>query len=360
MHGFDIAETNLVTKEIKMKAQKKSDKRKTILWAMDPSQDPKCEQAIVKELKTWAKKLDCDIQPVSILSDFPKTGPLDFTITAQFTLESAAARQASSFLKTARAAEFLSPKIIFVPWKSTRRMADALTEYAAQEKAIAIFTNIRSKKIWSSFRLGGFAESLITSSTVPVLVLNPKSSLTSKSPNVLFPTDFGVQSQSALMHFTPWAKAFDAKVLVYNQVENLANYSYAFSIPSSAIDVKELNSKSERARIKEGNIWTHHLQSHGVESKEIIQNQKKSLAADILATAKKNKVGLIVMASNSGPISQVLMGSVAKDILLQANCPVLIYYRPHSSKKSTRKWKEPVLPKKVSHLKSALIAADLN
>lgn len=40
-------------------------RKNKIIWSVDPTQDPAAAKNIIKELKVWAKHLNCDVQPVS-------------------------------------------------------------------------------------------------------------------------------------------------------------------------------------------------------------------------------------------------------------------------------------------------------
>lgn len=58
------------------------------------------------------------------------------------------------------------------------------------------------------------------------------------------------------------------------------------------------------------------------------------LDVEIIEMAKNKKVGLIALASQRGSLGQIILGSVAQDVLLQAKCPIIIFYRPPGVRKS--------------------------
>ena len=179
----------------------------------------------------------------------------------------------------------------------------------------------------------------MATSLVPVLLLNPSAMASSKIPSILLPTDFSLTSKNALLKLEPWAKAFKSEIFLYNQVPtpniNFAEFNGIGQTEGLNLELKEV----EKLRLRKGAEWMSLLQSQNIKSSLLVEQQQKYLAADILEAAKKNKVSLIAIANRSGPVTQALLGSVARDILLHAKCPVLIFYGPKTIRK-------PVVPAK--------------
>ncbi len=67
------------------------------------------------------------------------------------------------------------------------------------------------------------------------------------------------------------------------------------------------------------------------------QVRSGSPAAEIVKAAKAKDAGLIVVASQSGRASAVLMGSVAHRVLNHATCPVLVVRPGTKPKRATKK-----------------------
>ena len=137
------------------------------------------------------------------------------------------------------------------------------------------------------------------------------------------------------MTLEPWAKAFKSKVLLYDQVETPNIYPSEFNgmAPLQAFTMESMIKEVENSRLKKGAEWSSLLKAQNIKSSLLVQRQRKHLAADILEAAKKNRAGLIAIATRSGPTTQALLGSVARDISLQAHCPVMIFYRPKAPRK---------------------------
>lgn len=318
--------------------QLKADKRSKIIWAFDPTQKPSDVKNLVTELKLWAKQLNCDIQPVSILSNRALNLPVELAFSLTERNEKTGRKAVDRYLKKV-GLKTLAPEILFISSTSRRKMAAELVRYAERHNAVLIFANARAKNIWNPIRLGGFTETLIAISRTPVLLLNPDSKPSTKIPSILFPTDFGRESKDALWSLAPLAKAFGAKVLLYNQLEAPAGYMSEFGVDlaSQTASLKSMMKNVKKTRQKKAIPLLNVLAEQNVGAQLLIEDQRRSLSLDILDTAKSKKVRLISLTSSSGPIAQTMVGSIARDILLQAKCPVLIFHRAVGQKTMKQK-----------------------
>lgn len=134
------------------------------------------------------------------------------------------------------------------------------------------------------------------------------------------------------MHLAPWANAFHSRVIIFNLIETPAIYMSGLNgnwKPQSK-NLDSMMENVEKSRQKKANSWSAILAEQNVVAQLLNRRQKNSLDSEILDSAKKNNVSVIALASNSGPFAQTVLGSVARDVLLQAKCPVLIFHRPRS------------------------------
>ena len=325
-----------------------------IIWAVDPTQKPDEALNLVIELKYWAKRLECEIQPVSVFSNTALNFPLELAFPWKERFESAAKKSLSIYMKKIRTNGFLPAEIIFSSAISTRKLASELVQYAEKERALLIFANTRAKKSWNPFRIGSFAETLLAISKIPVLVFTPTSRPSIKKPNILLPTDFSRESKAALLQIEPWAKALDASIQIYSQVEipDLYATSENYTWQGQTLDIEAIIKRTEKRRMKKAKEWSNYLNMKNITCSWLIKKQEKFLSTEILDLAKKNKSNLIVLTSRSGPISQALLGSVARDVLLQAKCPVLVFHQPKSIQKELVSTKTTTPRKGLNHSKS--------
>ncbi len=318
-----------------------STERNKIIWAVDSRQNPKEAKSIIKELRIWAKHLNCDVQPVSVFSKTALNFPTEMEQSWQSRYEDFAQKSLDRYLKKAGARDFLAPGFVFAKTTSKRKMATEMAHFAEENKVLLVFAHTRAKKTWNPFRLGGFVETLVSTSKVPVLLLNPKSLASNRFSNILFATDFSRESKNAFMRLDPWANALASKILLYNQVETPNIYPLEFygAAQTETFNTDIIVKDAIAARTKKAAKWAASLRGQNIKCTPLIRKQKKDLATDIIDTAKMNNADLIVMASSSGPLSQAILGSVPRDVLLQAGCPVLVFFRPKAVRKHVDKTK---------------------
>lgn len=306
----------------------KKNSKEVVIWAVDPNQDPKDAVNIVKELKTWARMLDCAVQPVFIATKSAFNLPISLGSPLADELKIAAQKKIEKYLGKINATGFLPPEVRFIASTSTRKMADDMAKTALQKKAILVFANSRARKSWNPFGLGSFSAALISVSRTPVLLLNSKAQAAKKISSILFPTDFSRNSRNALANVMPWAKLFKSKIILFNQIETPSAYAGEANGYWESENFLSLIKGIEKSRMKKANKWSQMIGEQGIACKAIVEKQKKSLSQDVVNVAKRENVSLISIASHSGPIMHAILGNVARDVLLKAHCPVLIFYRP--------------------------------
>lgn len=321
------------TKKASPPKRNSSPRKDILVWAIDPTQNPKECQHLLIELKIWARQLRCDIQPVAVFSDAMMNLPSAVSPPWSKSFAEYAQDSLAQYIAKTKM-DVLPGETIILPTFSTRKMATELASYALSKEALIIFANTRARQSWNPFRLGSFAETLVSTSEVPVLLMNPKAKPSIKNAKVLFPTDLNHTSRNALLQFEPWAAAFGSKILLYNQVESPQMYMTDFSgnwqVP--AMNMETMTKYAEGQRQKKANEWKEMLERDNLECTTIVQRQSKYLGTEIVELAARKKVDLIVMAHQSGPVAQSLLGSTARDVLLRAHCPVLTFYRPKARK----------------------------
>lgn len=321
-----------------------------IIWAVDPEQNPKQAKKLIEEMRVWSKKLNCDVQPVAIFPDLtlPKA-----SVQWRAEILKAANQTVEEITKKTGTEDFLTPVKKFVPYLSTRKMALALIQYAEESKAEMICCNTQAKSRWNPFRLGSFAETLVSASRIPVLLLNPKARTSPKISRVLFPTDFTQDAKNALTNFKPWAKMLNSRLILYNQVDFPSVYTPDFHSSWQTMGLPVVTKELEKIRKAKAKKWVAHLKADNISASAIVELQKTFIADAILGAAKKNKADLIVMVSRSGQVVQAIVGSIARDVLQNANCPVLVYYRPTAPKrvrtKKSQEYKKTAVPEIVYH-----------
>ncbi len=303
-------------------------KKESIIWALDPTQEHHNSKQLVQLLRLWSQRLDVPIQPVCIFSKTLFNLPIDFSFPWLDQLPDVANKLTLKYLNQVEAVDFLPPKLMYISSNSHRQAAITMADYALHNKAQLIVVNSGLDNKWNFFSRFGFTETLITTSRIPVLAINQKVHLSPTIKTVLFPTDFSRESKVAFLNLQPWIKRHEADIIIYNEVEtpNL-NYS-VFDGAWINLNIEELIGEIESVRLKMSSDWKETLRTLKIKGTIAVERQQKGLEADIIAYAQRMHVDLIALVNHSGELKQTLLGSVAREILTQANCPVLIYHDP--------------------------------
>tara|TARA_B110001454_G_C12723270_1_gene436130 strand:+ start:6047 stop:7036 length:990 start_codon:yes stop_codon:yes gene_type:complete len=307
-----------------------------IIWAIDPMRHPQDAKNIIRELKIWSKRLKCQIQPVAVFSQ--STADYYTNLRDLWTkgIEDHAYRTLNSYLKKANVKNLLPAHVVFAKSLSNREMASVLSDYAEKSNTSVIFANTRAKKTWNPFRLGGFAETLVATSRVPVLLFNHAARPSKKISSILFPTNFSRDSKLALENLATMTKPLKSKITLFNQLENPSLFVPSYADFSLALEWKKMMQEAEKANERELTHLADNLTDQGVKCDSIVQAQKKSLAQDILEIASKKSFDLIALSSHQGRLSQAILGGTVRDILLLAKCPVLIFHKPKANRPRER------------------------
>jgi nucleotide-binding universal stress UspA family protein len=303
----------------------------TIIWSIDPSQNPHDSSELVKELKKWSQALHCEIQPVGVFSTFFWTDPKKL-FQQKGSDRMIAEKAMESFLKKIKLKNLLPPKLLLGPWISRRRMAFELTKFAQRNNSLIIFANSRARKGLNPLRLGGFVEMMASLSRVPLLILNPQAK-SSAIKKTLFPTDFRKESKIALDILQPWLKSFKSNLLLFNEVERPLLYASEFNAGAQqALFIESAMKDLEDLRKRKMEQLSDKLSKEGLKNSSLVMRHKADLSAEIVKQAKKNRVDLIAMAGHAEPLAQALLGSTARSVLLTAPCPVLLIHNPRKLK----------------------------
>jgi nucleotide-binding universal stress UspA family protein len=144
-----------------------------------------------------------------------------------------------------------------------------------------------------------------------------------KPTKILVPTDFSEYSNKALSQAIDIAKQYNAKVFLIHVVEEhtiqtVDEYSIGIEV------VQELESKIlSMAKEKMRKQYEKFYQDKSI---EIITNIRVGVSyEEILKEEQDKNIDLIVIASlGRTGISKYLLGSVARNVLKGAKCPVLL------------------------------------
>ena len=274
-----------------------------------------------------------EITPIHVLS--PEQLELQLEFTQPWLERFIPAAQKALDEKTAKLGfteHILQPgKVLVHAHASTRGAVRALMSYAENEGYHWIVVASHGRRGLTRSLMGSFAESLIIHSKVPVLVVGAEAtpSAHEKFREVLFATDLSPQSKKALQALLPSVRLVGAKVRLYHAVVRplepvvqsgllLASGAWV-GIP----EFLKLEQDRKRAELKE---WMEKIQEQGVPCTFELEESTQPLPERIIDVAREHQASVIALAGKSGGFSAALLGSIARDIVRGAHCPVWVLH----------------------------------
>ena len=328
-----------------MKETVKRRAKSRVLWAVDAfPDDPKIQRQAIAAARPFLQAMQVTIEPVYVA----KPGLPGIMVQVPEGLDAVAAQVAKShvkkYVREARLSSVLPPRFIFAHAPSTSAMVKDLVEYAKEQQAELILVATHGRKGVSRFFMGSFAEQLVLRSPIPVMVT--RAGLTKEKSrsikHIIFPTDFSVVSQRVFAKALSLAKELKADLLLFHQMEFVyPEIALPFTTPPMPPIDFSLIAQSRRA---EAELWIEQAQKVGVRAKFHLATKLSDAVTGILHVAKKLPGSLICMASQSGQMETLFLGSVARRVLRTAPCPVYLIHpeEAKTTETATAKQKEPL------------------
>jgi nucleotide-binding universal stress UspA family protein len=304
---------------------KKKATKRTVVWAIDPMDAAaRPEPKALETLKKMAWSEEVEVQPVYVLSESDVEIP---RLLRNPAAEIAAAQKAAQcFLESVGANWANHPVVLGEDSPLVSKAVERLVRYAYREGADFIALTTNGRKGASRLFLGSFAELVLARALLPVFFISHGAKAeTSHFGKALFPTDFSTYSAATFERFLAYAKTFGTEVILYHQVpfspriEAIAMSAGAFNgLPQNFWSEQESWAKEEAAK------WTRKAASLGVRARAIVSNERGDTSEQILKAAHAEGVGMIAMASQSGPFASFVFGSVARGVFRPHEIPVWV------------------------------------
>lgn len=204
-----------------------------------------------------------------------------------------------------------------------------LLEYAKKTRAELIIASTNARSGFLRHVLGSFAETLVLSSTVPVVVVNPAAKVVMKPGTILFSTDYSEYSWLAYKRAVDFAKVTNANILLFHQyqgdTQEVPETVEYFSKNKWVDKTHLLDQKFKNVKANEAKwiVWT---KKQKVKCKSVIGFGLRNISDAAIDQAKKERAWMIAMASKTSSFPANFLGSNARWTLRAAHCPVWILY----------------------------------
>ncbi len=304
-----------------------------IVWAIDSTRLESFQiQKTRKVLEYWIKGKQ-DILPVSIFSPFD----LGLIMPSNRKLKAETMKEVEGRVKEKWEEQSISGEsanFLVAESNSLRDRAQALVDFARRKKAEIIVTGSGAKSRMNLIGIGSFAETLISISPIPVLVIGENVTTITPFTRILFPTDFSDASKQTFRTVVKFAKKHKSEVLLYHYLD-LESGPLAFGI-SWGYEVRwieEFWEEQEEQKRLLGAKWKEWAKKQGIKCSFICDRSIGGLGNRILETSRENQANLLSISVTRGPLSQVILGHTIRGIFAHSHCPALVI---HSKSKQGR------------------------
>lgn len=310
-----------------------------IIWAVDPFEAVSELQLNVRNtLKALVHKTGAQIQPVYILTPTEiNLSPEDgFALPVDHYLPSAE-QTLRQMLKEVDLPHIIDPKVVVQSLSPNASAARLLSEFAVQAEANLIVVGTHGRSGVRRLLLGSFAETLLLNSEVPVITVGPTAKKLPDFRHILFPTNFAPGSKLVFKRVVEMAKTLGSRVTLFHSVPHplepiFQSGVYLLSgawLPTESYPSDRIGKANERAC-----KWARWATHQGVETDAVIDASSGNIAEFILDLAHSRQSSMIAMQSQTGRIVSALIGSITREVIRHADCPV---WAIHDRKSTLRK-----------------------
>jgi nucleotide-binding universal stress UspA family protein len=318
-----------------MKLLPKDKKNNTVVWAVDPFNEAPSSEAVQDLLQRAKGQTVAPVYVHSLPGETLERGIVSRVDELEKLLITFVGRLGPSVLQ---------PELLLEETGSRKGTVERLLDFSRERKAAWIALSSHGRSGLQRFVFGSFAEAVLRESTLPLYFLSGEKR---KGNLALFPTDFSTVSLKAFRKFLPFASSAGLEVVLFHAISLPAPVfaSHAAAIPAAM--VPENYYRAERSRAKQEAIrWVKMAKEKGVKAQLHLHEEGIGLlTGELILTAAANLgVSMVAMASFSGALDRVIMGSAAFDVFRAKKFPVWIC-GPNAVEGSPRKVKPA--PRKV-------------
>ncbi|MBM3205175.1 hypothetical protein FJZ48_04360, partial [Candidatus Uhrbacteria bacterium] len=225
----------------------------------------------------------------------------------------------SKMLRGLRFPKLLVPKILEALEPSKTACVKALDSYARETNVDLIIVGTHGRSGVPRLFLGSFSESLLLHANMPVLVVGPHSESTGKLNRILFPTDFSKPSERLLELVLSLAVQLKAALTIFHAIPHRYIEGISAETPVLAHMHKIIETREKQAR-----AYADIARKRGLDADVVVEVTEGSIDQSILDTTVKIKAEMIAMAAHSGAVSSAFLGSVTRQVVRSASCPVWV------------------------------------
>lgn len=306
----------------------KSRLAESAIWAVDPfSKEIRPLSQARLALAAWEKSEPLDVRPVSVVSPPPELVMTGDGIPWEAAYSEWSAKTLAPQLRRLPPSKVKPPAMLLESALWRGESVDRLLEYAKKSRARVIVAGTHVRKGMGLSRLGGFTQTLIERSPIPVLTVRPSARVPRTFSRMMFMTDFSAGSRRAFRRFLDIAESFGSKVVIFHRLTSPELPLAEYPIPMAAQGdfLASLGEANERRWTEVGEQWKALAEERGLRAELVLSRDILTLSESVERAARKVKADLIAMAIEPHPVTRLLLGSSASEIVQSSAQPVLIF-----------------------------------
>lgn len=296
-----------------------------VLWAVDISApEPRLQHAVAGALKALTHGKKIAIEPVHVLSSSQAGVATEVFDKNLKHFERPAEQKLRKWISKVKLPGLVKPSLVI--WKGVylRSDIDALMKHARSQGADLIALTTNARQGLSRFWLGSFAETLLLHSRIPLFVVNPRCKVPKRFKRILFPTDLSASSRKIFEKIVSVAAFLEAEIILYHWMLPYQERTGLTLAPSMFYEITER--ERQRSRKEKLGEWVSWAEKQGAKVQVRINDRKASASEAILSEARRLDAAFIAIASQSGPLATVIVGSTVRKVVRHANCPVWVLH----------------------------------
>lgn len=300
-----------------------------VLLPINPSEnDEKIEKNLFNFLRNLSETADISIEPVSVMSSNFFTTSEYFEPIDTAVLKMHLRKDCEAFVAKNPDLPWGEIKLLENNYASQSAEVQVFDDYVQESGADFVVMSSHGRSGWSRAFMGSFTESFLLKSRVPVFVLGPKYIQHDKLSSALMPVELSETSQRFLEIFLDHhALSFVEQLKLYHKVSmvDLEDIAWAPSLYGlGGIGSGEILNKADQT----ANEYLKSFMNHPLSEKRLsyeVSTRLDALSEVICERAAEEDIDLLVMRSESGLLSANILGSVSRQVIREAEVPVVVY-----------------------------------
>ncbi|MEO5970194.1 MAG: universal stress protein [Bdellovibrionia bacterium] len=301
--------------------------KKKIIWAIDAFEDDKVSRLnLILALKHLASQRPISIEPVYVLTPTDSESNTEETKLWLQHYRPSAEKVLKGVVDEISIDGLLPPIVITHSRPNREQTVQALANYAEDSNADWIIISTHARQGLTRLFLGSFAETLLLYAKTPVVVVGPRAVHTQIN-QILFATDLSDKANLIFENVLKIAVDLKAKITVFHSLSLSLSpllQSGVSLMGGGWVTPPDFMGPVESEKQKLAEKWIARALEKGIIANYSLSMGEGSASQAILKEAEIKNIGLIALAAESGAAEAAVIGSITRQVVREAPCPVWV------------------------------------